>query len=156
MRHRKAGRKFGRDAAHRRSLLRNLVTDLVKHERIQTTEAKAKELRRVVERLITLGKRVTPDQVEGASGDEQSALKAQRLHALRQAKKWIADRDMLTKLFDDVAPRFSERAGGYTRIVKLGARPGDNADLSLIELVGARLAGDEDEEEEEGEESAEE
>jgi len=67
-------------------------------------------------------------------------LQAQRLHALRQAKKWIADRDMLSKLFDDVAPRFTERAGGYTRIIKLGARAGDNADLSLLELVGARLA----------------
>lgn len=156
MRHRKSGRKLGRSSSHRKAMFRNMATSLIEHERIVTTDAKAKELRRVVERLITLGKRVTPDQVEAASGDEREVLQAQRLHALRQAKKWIADRDMLSKLFDDVAPRFTERAGGYTRIIKLGARAGDNADLSLLELVGARLAAaSEDGEPDAGEESAE-
>ncbi len=157
MRHRKAGRKLGRTSSHRKAMFRNMATSLIDHERIVTTDAKAKELRRVVERLITLGKRVTPDQVEAASGDERQVLQAQRLHALRQAKKWIADRDTLSKLFDDVAPRFRERPGGYTRIVKLGARAGDNADVSLIELVGARLASssDEDRASEESEEAAE-
>jgi large subunit ribosomal protein L17 len=157
MRHRKSGRKLGRTSPHRKAMFRNMATSLIEHERIVTTDAKAKELRRVVERLITLGKRVTPDQVEAASGDERATLQASRLHALRQAKKWIADRDMLSKLFDDVAPRFTERPGGYTRIVKLGARAGDNADLSLLELVGARLAADsaEDGEPDADEESAE-
>ncbi len=137
MRHRKTGRKFGRSATHRKAMFRNMATSLLEHERITTTDTKAKEPRKVVERLITLGKRVTPAEIEAADGDDRKALEARRLHALRQARLWVADRDVLTKLFSDVAPRFVERQGGYTRILKLGHRPGDNAPLSIIELVEA-------------------
>lgn len=116
MRHRIKGRKLNRTAAHRRAMLRNMATSLFRHGRIETTTAKAKELRPYAERLITLAKR----------GD---------LHARRLAARKIADRQVLGALFEDIAPRYSERPGGYTRILKLGARKGDAADMSLIELV---------------------
>lgn len=136
MRHRKAGRKLGRDAAHRKALFRNLVTDLVKHERIQTTEAKAKELRRYVERVITVAKNApSAEAIEALSGDDQGAAKAQRVHAIRRARRWVLDSDTLSKLFSDVAPRYADRAGGYTRVIKAGFRPGDNAPMAVIELL---------------------
>jgi len=116
MRHRKKGRNLSRSPSHRRAVLRNLATSLFEHERITTTTAKAKELRPYAERLITLAKR----------GD---------LHARRLAGRRIADRDVLGKLFDDIGPRYSERPGGYTRILKLGNRKGDAAEMALIELV---------------------
>ncbi len=116
MRHRKKGRKLGRTAQHRRATLRNMATSLFRHERLETTTAKAKELRPYAERLITLAKR----------GD---------LHARRQAGAKVQDREVLGKLFDDIGPRFSQRPGGYTRILKLGNRKGDAAEMSLIELV---------------------
>ena len=140
MRHRKAGRKLSRNSSHRKAMFRNMATSLLLHERIQTTDAKAKELRKVVERLITLGKRVTPDEIEAADGEAKRELVAKRLHAVRRARRWVEDREVLNKLFTDVAPRYTERNGGYTRIIKLGARPGDNAPVSIIELVGAQLA----------------
>jgi large subunit ribosomal protein L17 len=147
MRHRKAGRKLSRNSSHRKAMFRNMATSLLLHERIQTTDAKAKELRKVVDRLITLGKRVTPEEIEAAEGEAKRLLEAKRLHAVRRARRWVADRDVLTKLFTEVAPRYTERNGGYTRIIKLGARPGDNAPVSIIELVDAQLAshsGDEE------------
>jgi large subunit ribosomal protein L17 len=116
VRHRKRGRKLSRTASHRRATLRNLATSLFRHERIETTTAKAKELRPYAERLITLACR----------GD---------LHARRLAARKIQDRQVLGKLFDDIAPRFTERPGGYTRVLKLGNRKGDAAEMSLIELV---------------------
>lgn len=116
MRHRKKGRKLSRTTSHRKATLRNMATSLFLHERIQTTSAKAKELRPYAERLITLARR----------GD---------IHARRLAARKIHDRQALGKLFDDIAPRFAERPGGYTRILKLGNRKGDAADMSLIELV---------------------
>ena len=116
MRHRKKGRQLSRTRSHRRATLRNLATSLFRHERIETTTAKAKELRPYAERLITLARR----------GD---------VHARRLAAQKIQDRDVLGKLFDDIAPRFAERPGGYTRILKLGNRKGDAAEMSLIELV---------------------
>src|SRR5690606_3924222 len=116
MRHRKAGRKLGRNASHRKALMSNLVSSLFRYERIQTTDAKAKELRRVADKLITLGKR----------GD---------LHARRLALRTIRDKDIVSKLFDEIAPRNAERPGGYTRVVKLHRRVGDNAPLAVIELV---------------------
>ena len=116
MRHRKKGRHLGRTASHRRATLRNMATSLFRHERIETTEAKAKELRPFAERLITLARR----------GD---------LHARRLARRSIDDREVLGKLFEDLGPRFAERPGGYTRVLKLGARKGDGADMALIELV---------------------
>ena len=116
MRHRNKGRKLSRTHTHRKALLRNMATSLFRHERIETTTAKAKELRPVAERLITLARR----------GD---------VHARRLAGRKIQDRDVLGKLFDDIAPRYSERPGGYTRILRLGHRKGDGAEMSLIELV---------------------
>ena len=116
MRHRKKGRQLSRSPSHRRALLRNLATSLFRHERITTTTARAKELRPYAERLITLARR----------GD---------LHARRRVARRIADRDVLGKLFDDIGPRYVERPGGYTRILKLGNRRGDAADMALIELV---------------------
>jgi large subunit ribosomal protein L17 len=116
MRHRNAGRKLGRTSAHRRAMLRNMVTSLLEHERIETTDAKAKELRRVAERMITLGKR---------GG----------LHARRQALRVVRSREVAAKLFEELAERYRERPGGYTRVLKLRTRVGDAAPLSMIELV---------------------
>jgi large subunit ribosomal protein L17 len=116
VRHRKKGRQLSRTRSHRAATLRNLATSLFLHERIETTTAKAKELRPYAERLITLARR----------GD---------VHARRLARQKIQDRAVLGKLFDDIAPRYAERPGGYTRILKLGNRKGDAAEMSLIELV---------------------
>jgi large subunit ribosomal protein L17 len=120
MRHLKQGRKLGRTTAHRKALLRNLATALLEHERIITTEPKAKELRRVADKLITLGKR----------GD---------LHARRQALQVVQSNTVVQKLFSVIAPRLAERRGGYTRILRLGYRPGDAAAMAVIELVDAQI-----------------
>jgi len=116
MNHRKTGRKLSRTSAHRKALLRNMVTSLLEHEQIRTTDAKAKELRGVAERMITLGKRGT-------------------LHARRQALKTIRSKGVTSKVFDELAERYRERPGGYTRVIKLGHRAGDAAPISIIELV---------------------
>lgn len=116
MRHRKVGRKLNRSKGHRRALFSSLVTALLKHEKIQTTEAKAKELRRFAEPIITLGKKGS-------------------LHARRQAAKLVRDKEVLQKLFSELGPRYSNRPGGYTRIIKIGNRRGDNAAMCVIELV---------------------
>jgi len=116
MRHRKAGKRLGRNASHRKEMMSNLVTSLFRYERIQTTDVKAKELRRIAEKLITLGKR----------GD---------LHARRLALRQVRDAEVLDKLFSDIADRNREREGGYTRIFKLRLRKGDAALVSAIELV---------------------
>ncbi len=123
MRHLKAGRKFNRSASHRRALLRNLVTSLLRHERIQTTDAKAKELRRWSDRMIGLGKQGT-------------------LHARRQALAVIQDEDVVHKLFDALATRFKNRPGGYSRVVKIGWRRGDCAPVSIVELMPAEAKAD--------------
>lgn len=116
MRHRAKGRQLSRTASHRRALLANMATSLFRHEGIETTEAKAKELRPYAERLITLARR----------GD---------LHALRQAERKIKDREVLSRLFKEIGPRFAARPGGYTRILKVGHRVGDGADVARIELL---------------------
>jgi large subunit ribosomal protein L17 len=121
MRHRKSGRKLNRTASHRKALLANLATSLFEHERIQTTTARAKELRPFAEKLITLARR----------GD---------LHARRKAAAVVKTDDALQKLFAEIAPRFADRPGGYTRIIHIGRRTGDNAPMSLIELVDAAEA----------------
>ncbi len=118
MRHLKAGRQLSRNSAHRWALMRNLITALLREEKIQTTDPKAKELRRWADRVITLGKRGS-------------------LHARRQALGIVQDKAVVRKLFDTIAPRFKDRPGGYTRIIKLGIRRGDAAQMALIELVGA-------------------
>ena len=129
MRHRKAHRKLGRTTAHRTALLRNQAEALIAHERIETTVPKAKELRPFVERLITVAKRgVKANDPKGAS-----------LSARRLVMRDLLNEDVVTKLFDEVAPRFMERPGGYTRILKLGARRGDAAEVAQIELIGSEF-----------------
>ncbi len=118
MRHLNRGRKLNRSSSHRKALFRNLVLSLIRHERIRTTDAKAKELRRYADRMVTLGKQ----------GD---------LSARRAAFSFIESRDAVKKLFDVIAPRFKDRPGGYTRVIKFGARNGDAALLSIVEFTGA-------------------
>jgi len=122
MRHRVAGRRLGRSSGHRRALRRNLITELFRHERIKTTEAKAKAIRSDAEKLITLAKR-------GLQDDSYT------LHARRQAVAALNDPAIARKLFDELAPRYEEREGGYTRLYKLGRRQGDGALLVVLELV---------------------
>ena len=121
MRHCKSGRRLGRKTSHREAMFRNMVTSLLNHERIVTTDAKAKEIRSVAEKMITLGKR----------GD---------LHAMRLAAAVIREKSVVSKLFSTIAPRYKERAGGYTRIIKFGNRQGDTAPVSIIELVEEEIA----------------
>jgi large subunit ribosomal protein L17 len=124
MRHRVAHRKLGRTTEHRLALLRNMAASLITHERIRTTVAKAKELRPFVEKLVTLGKQDS-------------------LHARRQAFSVLSSKTVVHRLFSDVAPRFSERPGGYTRILKLGPRQGDGAPMAFIEFVDYQFKGGE-------------
>ena len=122
MRHRVAGRRLGRSSGHRQALRRNLIIELFRHERIKTTEAKAKAIRSDAEKLITLAKR-------GLQNDSYT------LHARRQAVAALNDPVIAKKLFDELAPRYEERKGGYTRLYKLGRRQGDGAPLVVLELV---------------------
>lgn len=116
MRHAIHGRKLGRTSAHRRAMFRNQLASMVEHERIITTVEKAKELRPIFEKTITKGKRGT-------------------LHARRQVRRWLSDSQLVKRLFDEIAPRFEDRSGGYTRITKLGPRKGDGAEMAVLELV---------------------
>lgn len=116
MRHKRIGRKLGVTTKHRKAMFRNMVTDLFRFDKIKTTDTRAKELRRIAEKLITLAKDGT-------------------LHKRRQAAAYIRDNEVLKKLFDVIAPKFKDRPGGYTRIIKLGFRRGDNSPISIIELV---------------------
>jgi large subunit ribosomal protein L17 len=116
MRHRNAGRKLGRTTPHRAAMMSNMVVSLIEHERIQTTEPKAKEVRRLAEKVITLGK-------------------TNSLHSRRQAFKIVKNETIVKKVFDVLGPRFATRPGGYTRILKLGLRHGDNASMAILELV---------------------
>jgi large subunit ribosomal protein L17 len=117
MRHAKSGRKLGRTSSHREAMFRNMVTSLFEHERIVTTEHKAKELRPIAEKMITLAKR----------GD---------LHARRQALNYMRSKNVVAKLFDQIKDQFADRNGGYTRIIRTGIRTGDAAPMAIIELVG--------------------
>jgi large subunit ribosomal protein L17 len=125
MRHRKAGRPLGRNSSHRRALFRNLVTSFLRYERIETTEAKAKEIRSIADQMISLGKR----------GD---------LHSRRMAAAYILDRDVVSHLFSDVAPRFSNRSGGYTRLIKTRVRHGDGAPMVIVELTEVKKVAKEE------------
>ena len=116
MRHRVAGRRLSRPTGHRIALYRNLVSDLLRYEKIVTTEAKAREARPLAEKMITWGKQGT-------------------LHARRQALAFLGDRDVVDKVFTEIGPRYAERSGGYTRIIKLGQRLGDGASMAQLELV---------------------
>ena len=117
MAHRIDGRKLGRPTDHRLALFRNLVTDLLRHEKIITTEAKAREVKGLAEKMITLGKR-------------------NDLAARRRALRFVYDKKVVDKIFDDLGPRFSQRPGGYSRLVKIGPRQGDGAHMAQIELIG--------------------
>jgi len=128
MRHKISARKLGRTSSHREAMFRNMVTSLFEHERIVTTKEKAKELRPIAEKMITLAKR----------GD---------LHARRQALSYIRSKDVVEKLFTDIQEQFAERKGGYTRILQTGVRKGDNASMAIIELVGYEEVLDVDENE---------
>ena len=136
MRHRKAGRRLGRNSAHRKAMYRNMVTSLMVHGQIQTTEAKAKELRRIADKVITMGKRVPPSTMEGLSGEALKAAQARRVHFIRRARRWGNNPEALERLFGEYAERYKLRPGGYTRIRKVGFRSGDQAPMALIELVG--------------------
>ena len=135
MRHRKAGKKLGRSSGHRRALRANMLTALFQHGRVETTEAKAKAVRGQAEKLITLAKRGL-----AAEGDDPSrGVHARRLAAGRMTR-WVIEPDgnrldVVKKLFEDIAPRYADRPGGYTRIYKLGPRKGDAAPMALLELV---------------------
>jgi len=118
MRHRVAGKKLGRKSAHRISMFRNMVTSFLDKERIRTTLPRARALRPIAERMITLGKR-------------------ESLHARRQALAFIRDPGVVTKLFGTLAPRFAQRPGGYTRIIRLGHRDGDGAQMAILEMIGS-------------------
>src|SRR5215208_4733050 len=120
MRHQRAGKKLGRDAAHRKALYSNLTGALIEHGRIKTTVTKAKAVKPVAEQMITLARR----------GD---------LHARRQAVAFLRSKDVVHKLFAEVGPRFKDRPGGYSRIVKIGPRPGDAAEMAYLELVGEEV-----------------
>ncbi|MGB1698816.1 MAG: 50S ribosomal protein L17 [Nannocystaceae bacterium] len=134
MRHQKSGRKFGRSASHRKAMFRTMVTNLLEHERIQTTEAKAKELRGVVERTITISLRLG-DLLDKPKADRTREEHMRVVHAMREASKMIRTREVVHKLFDEIAPALKGRPGGYTRVIKLGQREGDGASMALIELV---------------------
>jgi large subunit ribosomal protein L17 len=120
MRHRNEGRKLSRNTSHRRALLRNLVTSFLEHGRLMTTLPKAKEIRPLAEKMITLGKRDS-------------------LHARRQVQAYLLKEAIAKRVFDTIAPKFADRKGGYSRIIKLGYRKGDGADLAIIELLGSEL-----------------
>ena len=134
MGHRKAGVHLSRTSAHRQALFSNLVAALFTNERIRTTDAKAKETRRLAERTITWARRV--GDVLGKKPERRTTEESARVvHAVRMARRVVRDRHAVVKLFDEIAPRFLGRHGGYTRIVKLDQRPGDAAPMSLLELI---------------------
>lgn len=164
MRHRKSGRHLGRDSGHRRALYRNLMTELFRHERIKTTEAKARAVRPLAERLVTKARKARPERVAElarqrdvqklsawfnakradqlvslADQGEEDALQRMAeqvaLHARRQVLAVLTDKDVAHKLVDEIAPRFEDRPGGYTRMFKLGMRRGDAARMALLELT---------------------
>lgn len=157
MRHQKAGRKFGRNTSHRRAMFRNMTGNLVLHGQIETTDAKAKELRRIADRLVTkairLGDDLTVDVAKVKDEEERERILARRLHVRRQVARFLPMRlaktnadgtieevDLIHKLLTDIAPRYMARArenkgGGYTRIIKVSRRRGDNAPMSLIEFL---------------------
>ena len=147
MRHKKAGRQFGRNSSHRRAMLRALTANLIAHERIETTDAKAKELRRVAERVITKARRL--GEIAYTPNEQLSLADRARRHAAQQEVAKFLQRfsvvdkgeelrkvDLVEKVFVELAKRYKSRAGGYTRIIKVGNRRGDNAPISIIELVG--------------------
>ncbi len=164
MRHRKTGRHLGRSSGHRRALYRNLMTELFRHERIKTTEAKARAVRPLAEKMVTKARKARPERlvelakqrdaerlsawfnsrraeqlIALADNEDEEALEqmaqAMALHARRQVLATLQDKDIAHKLVEEIAPRFDERPGGYTRMFKLGMRKGDAAKMAVLELV---------------------
>jgi large subunit ribosomal protein L17 len=139
MRHRKTGRRLDMDSSQRKAMFRNMATSLMLHGQIRTTEARAKELRRFAERLISIGKRAPSTALlAAAQGDALSKAKADRVAALRQLASFLQHDDAINLVLGEYADRFRSRPGGYTRVVKLGRpRPGDNAPMAILQLVEA-------------------
>lgn len=139
MRHKVSGRRLSRDTAHRKALLRNLISELICHEQVMTTEAKARMLRPAAEKVITLAKRGLVKGAENPASEvharRMAANKVTRFRTIEDDAGDMQDVDVVQKLFSDIAPRFADRNGGYTRMVKLGKRPGDNADMAVLMLV---------------------
>lgn len=136
MRHRKSGRRLGRNSSHRKAMMRNLVTSFLENGSIRTTDTRAKEVRRLAEKLITMGKKALRSSFPADVTDETYSQR--RLHLHRQVLKVVRKKSVAQLVMNDLAERFEERPGGYTRILKLGFRRGDNAPLSLLELVDQR------------------
>ncbi len=135
MRHRKAGRKFDTNAPHRKAMFRNMVTSLMRHGQIKTTLQRAKELRRVADKVITMGKRAPSlEEIESMTEGAQEA-RAARVAAIRRARNWVNDKEVLAKVFGEYAERYRSRPGGYTRVIRAGYRAGDNAEMAIIALV---------------------
>jgi large subunit ribosomal protein L17 len=134
MRHQRAGVHLSRTASHRKALFSNLVAALITNERIRTTDAKAKETRRLAERTITWARRLG-DVLTKKPDKRSTEEKARVVHAVRMARRMVRDRQAVLKLFDEIGPRYLARAGGYTRIMKVGQRPGDAAPMSILELI---------------------
>jgi len=139
MRHRKKGRKLGRDTGHRKALRKNLIADLICHEQIFTTEAKARMIRPEAEKIITLAKRGLAngaiDPAREVHARRLAAARVARYRAVTDESGNIEEVDVVQKLFDEIAPRYEDRPGGYTRLVKIGRRSGDNADMAMLLLV---------------------
>lgn len=139
MRHKVHGRKLGRDTAHRNALRRNMIAELIAHERLTTTEAKARMLRPAAEKIITLAKRGiargTEDPAREVHARRLAAARISRYRVIRDEDGNEEEIDVVQKLFNDVAPRYANRPGGYTRMIKIGKRPGDNADMAVLMLV---------------------
>lgn len=136
MRHLNKGRALSRNSSHRRAMFRNMVTSLIEHERITTTEPKAKELRRIAEKTISISLRLG-ELLTKPKDQRTPAEQGKYVHALRMAARMIRTREVLHKLFGDVAPKLVGRPGGYTRILKIGQRTGDAAPMAILELVSA-------------------
>lgn len=139
MRHRNSGRRFDMDSTQRKAMFRNMVTSLLLHGTIRTTEERAKELRKFADRMVTIGK--SAPSVDGLEGEPLARAKAQRVNAIRRARMWLTDPAAIEILFREVAPRLQSRAGGYTRVIKAGLRPGDSARMAVIQLVEAAEPG---------------
>jgi large subunit ribosomal protein L17 len=139
MRHRVSGRRLSRDRSHRTALRRNMIAELIIHEKLMTTEAKARMLRPAAERVITIAKRGLAKQSDQSGAEvharRQVATRVARFRTIEDEDGAYYDIDVLHKLFDEIAPRYKDRPGGYTRMVKIGKRPGDNADMAMLMLV---------------------
>ena len=139
MRHRVSGRRLGRDTSHRNALRKNMIADLICHEQILTTEGKARMLRPAAEKVITLAKRGLVNGVEDASREVHArrlaAARVARIREFEDEDGYLEEVDVIKKLFEEIAPRYADRNGGYTRMIKVGKRPGDNADMAILMLI---------------------